>query len=58
MYSLGETVYAVQYSQTVTVTVAINGLVKLLAFYAHICPFKYPVSFETRNGICEYYIVW
>jgi len=31
------------YSNTVTVTV--NGLVKLLAFNAHICPSKYLVSF-------------
>ena len=30
---------------TVTVTVAINGLVKLSAFNAHICPSKYLASF-------------
>jgi len=29
----------------ITVTVTINGLVKLLAFNAHIYPSKYPVSF-------------
>jgi len=29
----------------VTVTVTINGLVKLSAFNAHICPFKYLASF-------------
>jgi len=30
---------------TVTVTVTINGLVKLSAFNAHICPSKYLASF-------------
>ena len=30
---------------TVTVTVIINGLVKLSAFNAHICPSKYLASF-------------
>ena len=34
-----------QYLVTVTVTVTINGLVKLTAFNAHICPYKYLVSF-------------
>jgi len=31
--------------RAVTVTVTVNGLVKLLAFNAHICPSTYPVSF-------------
>ena len=52
----------------VTVTATINGLVKLLAFNAHIFPFLMPISFhpntgiqslfETRNGSCGYYVVW
>jgi len=35
----------VVFTVTVTVTVIINGLVKLSAFNAHICPSKYLASF-------------
>ena len=35
-----------------SVTVTVNGVVKLLAFNAHICPSKYLVYFKTRSGSC------